>query len=182
MIKLKTIINEISQSDIVSRLLNKIRSKEYERIGAGDNGIVYSINNEDYAFKITRERDEFDVASVIVGRYSEFNTFIPVLYVNESEKMYIMSKASDLPVGRKLEIDQFFERYTKFALAEGGEVSIFDYLNANGGRETPSNIVNFLRSLERDVKRTGISEFDLDLDFKSDNVMLYNGNMVLVDW
>ena len=182
MIRLKSLLSEISQDDIVTKLLEKIRNKEFERIGAGDNGIVYRILGEDYVFKITRERDEFELASVIVGRYSEFTTFIPILYVNSVENMYIMQNASDLPVRLKRQIDLFVERFTKFALDSDNEVSIFDYLDSDGARETDTQLVNFLRTLQRDVERTGITEMDLDLDFKSDNVMIFNGNIVLVDW
>jgi hypothetical protein len=63
-----------------------------------------------------------------------------------------------------------------------GEVSIFDYLDADGARETEPYLITFLRKLEQEVIRTGISEFDLDLDFKSDNVMLFKNQLVLVDW
>jgi hypothetical protein len=41
---------------------------------------------------------------------------------------------------------------------------------------------NFLNSLELDVNKLNIPEFDLDLDFKSDNIMIWNGNMVMIDW
>lgn len=182
MIRLKTILEQASREDQVNSLLDKIKRKEYERIGAGDNGVVYHITGTDYVFKITQERDEFEVASVIVGRESEFTCFIPVIYVNESEKMYVMRNAKPLPSQYKTAIDNFYARYTKFALEMQSEVSIFDYLNAEGARETPKLLVDFLRRLESQVQRTGITEFDLDLDFKSDNVMLYQSKMVLVDW
>ena len=182
MIRLKNILSEVLQQEQVDVFLDKIRNKDFERIGAGDNGVVYAINDTEYVFKITRERDEFDVASVIVGRDSEFTCFIPVVYVNDTEKMYIMHKASELPAQYKQMIDKFFERYTKFALDMQGEVSIFDYLDAEGARETEDILVSFLRKLEQEIERTGISEFDLDLDFKSDNVMIFKNKLVLVDW
>ena len=182
MIRLKTILEQVSAEEQINDLLDKIKSKQYERIGAGDNGIVYAIPGTDYVFKITRERDEFDVASVIVGRESEFTCFVPVVYVNDSEKMYIMHNADPLPQQYKTAIDNFYTRYTKFALDMQGEVSIFDYLDAEGSRETETPLVDFLRQLQRQVQRTGIVEFDLDLDFKSDNVMMYQSKMVLVDW
>tara|TARA_R110000868_G_scaffold59373_2_gene182229 strand:+ start:569 stop:1117 length:549 start_codon:yes stop_codon:yes gene_type:complete len=182
MIRLKTIIEQASREEQVDSLLNKIKSKQFKRIGAGDNGIVYTIQGTNYVFKITRERDEFDVASVIVGRSSEFTCFVPVVYVNDSEKMYIMRNADPLPTQYKTAIDNFYTRYTKFALDMQGEVSIFDYLDAEGSRETETPLVDFLRQLQRQVQRTGIAEFDLDLDFKSDNVMMHQSKMVLVDW
>ena len=182
MIRLKTLLEQASAEDLVNNLLDKIKAKQFERIGAGDNGIVYAIQGTEHVFKITRERDEFEVASVIVGRESEFTCFIPVLYVNDSEKMYIMQNADPLPQQYKTAIDNFYTRYTKFALDMQGEVSIFDYLDAEGSRETEKTLVDFLRRLQQQVERTGITEFDLDLDFKSDNVMIYQSKMVLVDW
>ena len=182
MIRLKTLLEQVSNEDLVKQLLDKIKSKEFERIGAGDNGVVYKIQGTDYVFKITRERAEFDVASVILGRDSEFSCFVPVLYVNETEKMYIMRNANPLPEQYKSEIDRFYAGYTKFALEMDNEVSIFDYLDAEGARNTNKVLVDFLRRLQQQIIRTGIVEFDLDLDFKSDNVMLYQSKMVLVDW
>ena len=182
MIRLKTILSEVLQQEQVNSLLEKIRNKEFKRIGAGDNGVVYKINNTEYVFKITMERDEFDVASVIVGRESEFICFVPVVYVNEVDRMYIMHNAAKLPIRYKQMIDSFYSRYTKFALDMQSEVSIFDYLDADGARETEPYLITFLRKLEQEVIRTGISEFDLDLDFKSDNVMLFKNQLVLVDW
>jgi hypothetical protein len=79
-------------------------------------------------------------------------------------------------------IDEFMSRYKDFARAEGGEVSIFDFLDADGARNTNVKLVNFLRSLQTDVSKIGIDELDLDLDFSSNNVMIWNGKMVLVDW
>tara|TARA_R100000951_G_C2648258_1_gene183356 strand:+ start:2872 stop:3420 length:549 start_codon:yes stop_codon:yes gene_type:complete len=182
MIRLKTILEQSSIEEQVDSLLDKIKNKQFERIGAGDNGIVYAIQGTDYVFKITRERDEFEVASVIVGRESEFTCFVPVVYVNDSEKMYIMRNADPLPSQYKTAIDNFYTQYTKFALDMQGEVSIFDYLDAEGARETEKPLVDFLRRLQSQVQRTGIAEFDLDLDFKSDNVMTHQSKMVLVDW
>ena len=43
-------------------------------------------------------------------------------------------------------------------------------------------IDNFLNTLKTDIDKLRIPEFDLDLDFRSDNVMMWDGNMVLVDW
>ena len=79
-------------------------------------------------------------------------------------------------------IDRFLQEFTQYARAEGGEVSIFEFLDNDGARNTDPKLVNFLRALQKDVERTGIEEFDLDLDFNSDNVMMWNGNIVLVDW
>jgi hypothetical protein len=181
MIRLKHLLNEISQPEI-QRLLEKIKQKQFRLLATGDNGRVYEIDGEDKVFKITQERDELDVASVIVGRWTEFTTFIPVYYINNRESMYIMANANQLTSSDKMYIDEFMSRYKDFARAEGGEVSIFDFLDADGARNTDVKLVNFLRSLQTDVSKIGIDELDLDLDFSSNNVMIWNGKMVLVDW
>lgn len=178
MIRLKSLLTEISDSDI-QRCLDKIQSKQFRLIGAGDNGRVYEIDGEDRVFKITKERDEYEVASIIVDRYNEFTTFIPVYYV-DGKNMYIMANAEELPVRMKKEIDMFMQDFAQFARAEGGEVSVFDFL-PEAGSMNPI-LENFLNTLKTDIDKLQIPEFDLDLDFRSDNVMLWNGNMVLVDW
>jgi hypothetical protein len=181
MIRLKQLLREISE-DNVDRLLDKIKQKQFRLLASGDNGRVYEIDGEDKVFKITQERDEIEVASVIVGRWTEFTTFIPVYYVNEQESMYIMANANELSNADKMHINEFMSRYKEYARAEGGEVSIFDFLDADGARGTNVEIVNFLRALQRDVEKTGVEDLDLDLDFRSDNVMVWNRKMVLVDW
>lgn len=180
MIKLKSLL-EIVDSDL-KRLLDKIKRKEFKYIGAGDNGRVYEIDGEDRCFKITQERDEFEVAQIIVGRWTEFTTFIPVYYVDESNLMYIMANAEPLPSPIKSMIDEFMGKFASYARAEGGEVTIFEFLDNDGARNTNPKLVNFLRALQQDVQRTNVPELDLDLDFSSGNVMMWNGNMVLVDW
>jgi len=181
MIRLKQLLRELSEKEI-NRLLDKIKNKQFRFIGSGDNARVYEIDGEDKVFKVTTERDEYEVAKVIIGRWNEFTTFIPVYYVNDREHMFIMSNAEPLPESDKQSIDQFMSRYGEFARTEGGEVSIFDFLDADGARNTDVKLVNYLRALQRDVQKTGIEEFDLDIDFRSDNLMMWNGKMVLVDW
>jgi hypothetical protein len=178
MISLKRLLFELSDSDI-QRCLDKIQQKQFRLIGAGDNGRVYEIDGEDKVFKITKERDEYEVANIIVNRYTEFTTFIPVYYVDK-KNMYIMANASDLPVRLKKEIDMFMQDFASFARDEGGEVSIFDFL-PTAGTLNPT-VDNFLNALKADIDKLQIPEFDLDLDFRSDNVMMWDGNLVLVDW
>jgi hypothetical protein len=181
MIRLKQLLRELSDQEI-SRLLDKIRNKQFRLIGGGDNGRVYEIDGEDKVFKITTERDEFEVASIIIGRATEFSCFIPVFYVNDKEQMYIMANAETLPDSDRINIDKFMERFKQFARSEGGEVSIFDFLDADGARGTDVKLVNFIRALQREVDKLDIPEFDLDLDFSSSNMMLWNNKLVLVDW
>jgi hypothetical protein len=181
MIRLKQLLRELSDSE-KTRLLDKIKNKQFRLIGGGDNGRVYEIDGEDKVFKITTERDEFEVATIIVNRSAEFTCFIPVYYVSDQEQMYIMSNAETLPDSDRINIDSFVEQFKQFARSEGGEVSIFDFLDADGARNTDVTLVNFIRALKRDVDKLGIPEFDLDLDFGSSNMMLWNNKLVLVDW
>ena len=180
MIKLKTILTEISEQES-ERLLSKIRNKEFQFFNSGDNGKVYSINGEDLLMKITSEPDEIAVADVIVGRYNEYNAFIPVVY-SDNKTMYIMKRASKLSSNMLHEITQFYEKYKEYARSQGVETSIFDYFNNDGARNLNENISSFIRALEQQVKNTGIGDFELSLDFKPDNIMSWNGNLVMVDW
>ena len=178
MIRLKHLLAEASERDI-QRCLDKIKNKQFRFLGQGDNGRVYEIDGEDKVFKITKEQDEYEVADIIVNQYNKFTTFIPVYYV-DGKNMFIMANTSELPVRLKREIDLFMDDFKLFAREEGGEVSIFDFM-----QETDSInpvIDNFLNALRADVQRLNVPEFELDLDFRSDNVMIWNGNMVLVDW
>jgi hypothetical protein len=178
MIRLKQLLREMSEKDL-DRCLDKIRNKQFRFIAAGDNGRVYEIDGEDKTFKITKEQDEYEVADIIVNRYNEFTTFIPVYYV-DGKNMYIMANASELPIRIKKSIDMFMQDFALFARDEGGEVSIFDFIS---GTDSLDPILdNFLNALYEDVKKLNIPEFDLDIDFRSENIMMWNGKMVMVDW
>jgi hypothetical protein len=168
----------MTESD-VQRCLKKIQNNQFHIIGAGDNGRVYEIDGEDKVFKITKEQDEYEVATRIVDRYSEFTCFIPVYYV-DGKNMYIMANASELPIRIKKAIDLFMQDFALFAREEGGEVSIFDFIEETDSVDPV--IDNFLNALKMDISKLDIPEFELDLDFKSDNIMVWNGNLVLVDW
>ena len=181
MIRLKKILNEISEQE-ADRLLSKIRNKELTFLAKGDNGKVYSINGEDLLFKITTEPEETAVADVIVGRPNEFDAFIPVHYSDSQKNMYIMSKASNLTDNLKSEITRYYEDYKEFARNQGLETSIFNYLNTEASRNYSPRVITFLRALEQQVKKTGIGDLELSLDFKPDNIMSWNGNLVMVDW
>ena len=180
MIRLKNILNELSE-DEATRLVNKINQKEFEFFDKGDNGRIYSINGEDKLSKITTESEEYKVADIIVGKYDMYSTFIPVHYVN-GKNMYIMSKADPLARNEINEINNFLNGFKIYAREQGGEVSIFDYLDGDGARDNNEQLINFLRALQQDVQRIGLPELDLDLDFKADNVMRWDGNLVMIDW
>jgi hypothetical protein len=178
MIKLKSLMREMPERDI-QRCLEKIRNKQYSFIAAGDNGKVYSIDGEDKVFKITGDRDEYEIAEIIVNRYMEFTTFIPVYYV-DGKNMYIVANADTLPPRVRKEIDRFMDDFAFFSRDEGGEVSIFDFLPDAG--EIDPKIENFLTALQADIAKLNIPDFELDFDFRADNLMIYNGNLVMVDW
>ena len=180
LIKLRHIIKEISEQE-ADRLLSKIKNKEFEFFNRGDNGKVYSINGEDLLMKITNEPDEVAVANVIVGQMERYNAFIPVIYT-DNKKMYIMKKADKLSKNTLNKITLFYEGYKDYARQQGIETSIFDYLNNDGARDLDSKLANFLRALEQQVKDMGIGDLELSLDFKPDNIMDWNGNIVMVDW
>ena len=168
----------MSDADI-KRCLDKIKNKQFKLIGAGDNGRVYEIDGEDKAFKITKERDEYAVAEKLVNQYSKYTTFIPVYYVNGND-MYIMANASELSGTDKVKINRFIIEYKNYARGQGGEVSIFDFISEIDNLDPILD--NFLNALQTDVEKLNIPEFDLDLDFKTDNIMMWNGKMVMVDW
>jgi hypothetical protein len=178
MIRLKHLLREITDIDL-KRCLMKIKNNEFKLVGAGDNGRVYEIDDEDKVFKITKERDEYKVAARIVDKYDAYSTFIPVYYVNGSD-MFIMANAAPLPGTLKQEIDAFMQEYGTFAREQGGEVSIFEFTAQTDSVNKQLN--NFLNALQQDVEKLAIPEFELDLDFRSDNVMIWNRKLVLVDW
>jgi len=178
MIRLKQLLFELSDIEI-NQCLTKIKNKEFRYIGGGDNGRVYEINGEDKVFKITKEQDEYRVAERIVNNYKNFTTFIPVYYVNGND-MYIMANASPISNSIRKKIDMFMQEFSDYSRSEGGEVSIFDFIDVTDNIDP--QLDNFLNALRSDVEKINIPEFDLDLDFKSDNIMIWNGNLVLVDW
>ena len=180
MIRLRHLLAEIDSKDL-NRILQKIKNKQFTLFGQGDNGRVYEIEGEDKLFKITTETEEYRVAEQIIDKYSKYTTFIPVYYV-DGNNMYIMAKASELSDKQKSIIDRFIANYKTYAQEQGGEVSIFDYLDADGARDADIQLVNFLRALQRDIEKTGIPDLELDLDFKTDNVMIWNNKLVMIDW
>jgi hypothetical protein len=180
MIRLKHILTEISDQE-KNELVNKINQKQFTFFDKGDNGRIYSIDGEDKLFKITTELEEYKVADTIVGKQDLYTTFIPVHYVN-GKNMYIMSKAEPLTANETNEINNFLNGFKQYAREQGGEVSIFDYLDADGGRDNDEQLVNFLRALQQDIQRIDIQDLELDLDFKADNVMRWNNNLVMIDW
>jgi hypothetical protein len=91
-----------------------------------------------------------------------------------------MSNAQPLPESNKREIDMFMKDFGQFAREQGGEVSIFEFMLQTDSIN--KQLDNFLNTLKQDVEKLNIPDLDLDLDFRSENVMVWNGNMVLVDW
>ena len=155
LIKLSNILKEISEIES-ERILSKIRNKNFQFFDSGDNGKVYTIDGEDLLMKITSEPD--------------------------NKNMYIMKRASKLSPDMYTNIDNFYEGYKDYARQQGVETSIFEYFNNNGARNINQKLASFLSALEQQVKDTGIGDLELSLDFKPDNIMSWNGNLVMVDW
>ena len=93
-----------------------------------------------------------------------------------------MAKASKLSGADINNINQFYNLYKQYARKQGGEISVFDFLDADGARNADQELVSFLRALQQDIKKMGIVDLDLDLDFKTDNIMRWQGRLVLIDW
>ncbi len=166
------------QDSDLKRILAKIRQKQFRFLAAGENGRVYEVDDEDVVFKITKEQDEYAVAERIVNRYSDFTTFIPVYWV-DGKNMYIMANAEPISGDMRGKIDAFMQDFYGFARERGGEVSIFEFANE---ADIDAILQNFIMALQADVEKLDIPEFELDMDFRADNVMQWNGKLVLVDW
>jgi hypothetical protein len=180
MIQMSHILREASSQEI-EVLLDKIKQKQFTFFNKGDNGRIYEIDGTDYLFKITTESDEYRCAAIIVNNYSKFSTFIPVYYV-DGKRMYIMSKADDLSGSQRQQLDQFYSAYKQWQQSTQGEQSVFDFAKTDVVNNTDDKLINFINALEADVRKTGIAEFDLDIDFRPDNIMMWNGNLVMIDW
>ena len=188
MIKLKQILSEMTDAEI-RRLGKRIEAQDFRYVGAGDNARVYKFNNEDLVFKLTTSTDEIEVARQIQNKISDYSTFIPVYYVGDlygGQAKYtdviVMANAEKLSANLKRSIDRIVEKYKVYAYEQGGEVSIFDFVDQSGLKQIELRITNFIEALRSDIKKLNIPDLDLDLDFKSDNIMIWNGNMVMVDW
>ena len=164
----------------LQRCLDKIHSKQYEFIAGGDNGKIYQITGEDKVFKVTNSREEFEIAEIIVNRWQDFTTFIPVYYVDNRTNMFIMANADPLPAHLRKEIDMFMDDFALFSRDEGGEVSIFDFMDETAAIDP--KLDNFLTALRVDVMKLNVPDFELDFDFRADNLMIWNNNLVMVDW
>ena len=188
MIKLKQILSEMTDAEI-RRISKKIEAQDFRYVGAGDNARVYKFNNEDLIFKLTTSTDEIEVARQIQNKISDYSTFIPVYYVGDlyggQEKytdVIVMANAEKLSANLKRSIDRMVAQYKTYAYEQGGEVSIFDFVDQSVLKQIDPMIINFIEALRSDIEKLNITDLDLDLDFKSDNIMIWNGNMVMVDW
>ena len=93
-----------------------------------------------------------------------------------------MANAENLIPSTKRKIDRVVDKFKEYAYDQGGEVSLFDFIDNADITQFDPAILNFIEALQADVEKLNIPEFDLDLDFKSDNIMMWNGKMVMVDW
>jgi hypothetical protein len=80
------------------------------------------------------------------------------------------------------QLDQFFDAYKRWQRETGGEQSVFEFSKTDVVADTDMKIINFVNALESDVQKTGVPEFNLDIDFRTDNIMTWNGNLVMIDW
>ena len=94
----------------------------------------------------------------------------------------VMANAEKLSANLKRSIDRMVAQYKTYAYEQGGEVSIFDFIDQSVLKQIDPMIINFIEALRSDIEKLNITDLDLDLDFKSDNIMIWNGNMVMVDW
>ena len=96
--------------------------------------------------------------------------------------MYILSRAENLSEREKSELQLFYNNFKQYMRKEGPNATIFDYLNTEEIRQYSTILINFLRALEQQVRKTNIGDLDQTLDFKPDNIMKWNGNLVMIDW
>ena len=187
MIRLKQLLFEMTDAELKT-LGQKIQDKNFRFIGSGDNGRVYKFNDEDLIFKITTNIDEIEVARQIQNKISEYSTFIPVYYVgnipgvSQYKDIIIMANAEELSLKLRQSIDRVVDNYKSYAYEQGGEVSLFDFIDEVGLTQIDPMIGNFIQALRMDIDKMDVLDLELDLDFKSDNIMIWNGNMIMVDW
>ena len=79
-------------------------------------------------------------------------------------------------------MNRYYNDYKEYARSQGLETSIFNFLNTEASRNYSPIIITFLRALEQQVEKTGIGDLRYSLDFKPDNIMLWNGQLTMVDW
>ena len=96
--------------------------------------------------------------------------------------MYILNKATQLSDIEKQELETFYQGFKNYMRQEGPNATIFDYLDTEETRNYSAKLINFLRALQQQVRKTNIGDFDQTIDFKPDNVMKWNGNLVMIDW
>lgn len=176
-------------NDELKEIGRNIESSEFRYIGGGDNGRVYKLNDSDLVFKITTSTDEIAVARKIQNKMTEYSTFIPVYYVGDLhgvqshyKDIIIMANANPLPKLMKNKIDQLMDQFKQYAYEQGGEVSLFDFIDNIEIEQVNIELINFIQALRVDIKKLDIPDLDLDLDFNSSNIMMWNDKMVMIDW
>jgi hypothetical protein len=96
--------------------------------------------------------------------------------------MYILNRADNLSDTETQELNSFYQGFKNYMRQEGPNVTVFDYLNMEETRKYSTRLINFLRALEQQVRKTNIGDLDQTIDFKPDNIMKWNGNLVMIDW
>jgi hypothetical protein len=180
MIQLKHLLNETINDSIVAAL-RQIKTKQYDLIGSGDNGTVYKIRDTNLVFKKTSDEFEYNVAAALLRDNNIYNTFIPIHYV-DGNNMYIMSNATDLTPTQLVEIQKFFSDYKHVMQKSNDDVSILEWGNQQSTYEYSVELIEFISQLYTDCNLVNIDDLAVDIDFRPENVMQYNGRMVMVDW
>ena len=188
MIQLKKLLFEIQDIEL-KQIIKQIEMSEFKYIASGDNGRVYKLNNKDLLPKITTSTDEIEVARKLENNIGKYSTFIPVYYVGNLigkkinyKNVIIMSNADLLPITVKQKIDNLVSKFKQYSYDHSGEVSLFDFVDNIDIKQLDVSILNFINSLRVDIQKLNIEDLDLDLDFKSENIMIWNNNMVMIDW
>ncbi len=135
----------------------------------------YVIESSQSISGVPHRYDQFDLSA-----YSLEYTAPPTDYVaTENSESYALIEIDDLePLSGDISRIKIFSSNT-------GTVGTWDLISDTELRETDSldpMLDNFLNALQSDVEKLNIPEFDLDLDFRSDNIMMWDGKMVMVDW
>jgi hypothetical protein len=180
MIRLKHLLIE-TVSDDVALALHQIKNKRYDLIGSGDSGYVYRIHDTNLVFKKTSDEFEYEVAAALMQDNNIYNTFIPIHYV-DGNNMYIMSNATDLTPTQFAEIQKFFGDYKQVARKSSDDISILEWGNQQSIYEYSVELAEFISQLYTDCDLVNIDDLAVDIDFRPENVMQYNGHMVMVDW
>jgi hypothetical protein len=93
-----------------------------------------------------------------------------------------MSNATDLTPTQLVEIQKFFSDYKHVMQKSSDDISILEWGNQQSTYEYSVELIEFISQLYTDCNLVNIDDLAVDIDFRPENVMQYNGRMVMVDW